>query len=97
VTLIIFEERPGRHFPATTVGLDALALGGRLGGEASGETSMRTSLQRWIVGCTAAFGTMMFVATAAILTPAKPDSSARIASGCPSKVKRAIAHGLDDA
>jgi len=58
---------------------------------------MRTSLHRWIVGCTAAFGTMMFVAGAAILTPAKPDSSARIASGCPSKLERAVAHGLDDA
>jgi hypothetical protein len=72
-------------------------LGGLLGGEASGETFMRTSLQRWIVGCTAAFGTMMFVAGAAILTPAKPDSSARIASGCPSKVEHAVTHGLDDA
>ncbi|HEV7689257.1 MAG TPA: hypothetical protein VGO52_00460 [Hyphomonadaceae bacterium] len=58
---------------------------------------MRTSLQRWIVGCTVAFGTMMFVAGAAILTPAKPDNSARIASDCTPKVERAVKHSRNDA
>jgi hypothetical protein len=58
---------------------------------------MRTTLQRWIIGTTAAFGTMAFVAAAAMLSPPKADGTARIASGCPSKGEHAVMHSLDDA
>ena len=58
---------------------------------------MRTSLQRWIVGSVAGFGTMAFVATAAMLSPPEPDGAARIASGCVSKVKVPVAPAPWDA
>jgi hypothetical protein len=48
---------------------------------------MSTGLHRWIVGCMAGFGTMAFVAGAAMLSPPERDASARIASDCKPKVK----------
>jgi hypothetical protein len=56
-------------------------------GRDTGETIMRLSL-RSIVGLSAAFGTMAFVLSVAILAPAEPSSAS--ASTCPSKMKNDV-------
>ena len=58
---------------------------------------MSTPIHRWIVGCMAGFGTMAFVAAAAMLSPPEQDGSARIASDCKAKVKAPVAPHPRDA
>lgn len=57
---------------------------------------MQISLRRWIVGSIATFGTMAFVAAAAVLSPAERNGSTHMAHSCPSKVTGPVAPAVPD-